>query len=157
TRSKRDWSSDVCSSDLIKRLEWRVKILSTIGSVLEWSVRNYPEKTALIYETKDQSWTYKELNENVNRLAYSLQQLGVEKGDVVSTFLYNSSDFIVTLFASAKIGAVFNMINYRLVAYDLQYILNDANTKVLIYEDDVEEIVHATVALGVNVEHFVHA
>lgn len=131
--------------------------MSTIGSILEWSVRNYPEKTALIYEAKNQSWTYKELNENVNRLAYSLQQLGVKKGDVVSTFLYNSSEFIVTLFAAAKIGAIFNPINYRLVAYDLQYILNDANTKVLIYEDDVEEIVHATVALGVDVEHFVHA
>lgn len=131
-------------------------ILTTIGKILEWSAHNYPKKPALIYHAKGQSWTYQQFNENVNRFAFSLQQLGVKKGDVVSTFLYNSSEFVVALFASAKLGAVFNPINYRLVASELQYILNDANSKVLLYEKEVEDVIQSTIALGVNVENFVH-
>src|SRR5699024_3670342 len=69
----------------------------------------------------------------------------------------NSSEFIITLFASAKIGAVFNPINYRLTEYDLQFILKDANSKVLVYETELEETVQSAIRLGVTIDHFIHA
>ncbi|MHA6260398.1 long-chain-fatty-acid--CoA ligase [Sporosarcina sp. CAU 1771] len=129
--------------------------MTTIGSLLEWSTTNYPNKTAIIYEEKRQKWSYSELNEKVNCFAHSLTKLGVEKGDVVSTFLYNTSEFVVALFASAKLGAVFNPINYRLSASELQYILNDANSKVLLFEKTVSEVVHSAIRLGMNVQHYI--
>lgn len=130
--------------------------MTTIGNLLEWSARNYPHKQALIYEHKEQRWSYKQLNEHVNRFAHSLLQLGVQKGDVVSALLYNSSEFVVALFASAKVGAIFNPINYRLTAHDLQYILNDANSKVLIYETAVEDVIQSTIDLGIHTKLFIH-
>lgn len=129
--------------------------MTTIGSLLEWSTTNYPSKSAIIYEEKKQNWTYTELNEKVNCFASSLAELGVKKGDVVSTFLYNTSEFVVALFASAKLGAVFNPINYRLSASELQYILNDANAKVLLFEEDVSAVVHSAKGLGMNVAHYI--
>ncbi|MBS4191673.1 long-chain-fatty-acid--CoA ligase [Bacillus sp. FJAT-49705] len=129
---------------------------STIGELIEWSAINYPNKTGLIYREKEQSFTFQELNEKVNQFASSLSQLGVKKGDVVSTFLYNTSEFVITLFASAKLGAIFNPINYRLTPNELQYILNDAGSKVLIFEKDTANVVEETTNLGVNVSHCIY-
>ncbi|MBM7649665.1 fatty-acyl-CoA synthase [Bacillus ectoiniformans] len=128
---------------------------TTVGEVIEWSAHNYPDKPALIYREKNQQFTFSELDALVNRFASALMQLGVKKGDTVSTFLYNTSEFVVALFASAKIGAVFNPINYRLTASELQFIVNDARTKVLLYEKSTEEIVRDAIQLGVNVDHYI--
>lgn len=130
--------------------------MTTVGNLLDWSAKNYPNKPAIIYEAKQQRWSYKEFNMKVNQLANGLIDLGISKGDIVSTFLYNSSEFVVALFASAKIGAIFNPINYRLSSYELQYILNDAESKVLLYETSLGDIVDKTVNLGVEVEHYIH-
>lgn len=127
----------------------------TIGSLIDWSAENFPQKLAIIYERKNQQWTYSELKEKVHNFAGALQNLGVKKGSVVSTFLYNTSEFVIALFAAAKLGAIFNPINYRLTAHELQYILNDAGSDVLLYEGVVAETIRKTVDLGVNVDHFV--
>lgn len=129
--------------------------MTTIGKLLDWSTRNYPNKAAIIYREKNQNWTYEELNKKVNSFANALTNLGIKKGDVVSTFMYNSSEFVVTQFASAKIGAIFNPINYRLTATELQYILNDANSKVLVYDDECFEVVKSAKKLGLNVKHYI--
>lgn len=129
---------------------------TTIGDLLEWSAQNYPNKLAIVYQQKQQSWTFTQLNERVNRFASALQNMGVGKGDVVSTFLYNTSEFVIALFASAKIGAVFNPINYRLTPNELQFILNDASSKVLLCEKEVVPVVCEAKQLGVDVEHFIY-
>lgn len=130
--------------------------MTTIGSLLDWSATNYPDKPAIIYDAKQQNWTYREFNLKVNQFANALSRLGVKKGDVVSAFLYNSSEFVVALFASAKIGAIYNPINYRLTAFELQYILNDAQSKVLLYETKLEEVINEAIDHGVKVESFIH-
>lgn len=130
--------------------------MTTIGSLLNWSATNYPNKPAIIYDAKQQCWSYKDFNLKVNQFSNALTGLGVKKGDVVSAFLYNSSEFAVALFASAKIGAIFNPINYRLSGYELQYILNNAHSKVLLYETQLEEIINEAASYGVEVELYIH-
>ena len=128
--------------------------MTTLGQLLEWSATNFPNKIGLIYREKNHVWTYRQFNEKANQLAHALLKLGVKKGDVVSTFLYNTSEFAVTLFASAKIGAIFNPINYRLTAGELQYILQNAESKVIVFEDAVRDTVLKTKQLGTDVEHY---
>lgn len=129
---------------------------TTIGELVEWSAQNFPNKPALIFREKDQVYTYQELDERINKFSSSLINLGVKKGDVVSTFLFNTTEFVIALFASAKMGAIFNPINYRLTAKELQYILNDANSTVLVYEKAVSEIIDDVRELGVNVSHYIY-
>lgn len=129
---------------------------TTVGEIIEWSAQNYPDKTALIYKEKKHHFTFNELNKKINQFANSLAELGVQKGDVVSAFLYNNSEFVIALFASAKLGAVFNPINYRLTANELQYILNNARSKVLLFEREVAEVVKETIQIGINVEQFIY-
>lgn len=130
---------------------------ATIGQLIEWSARNYPDKIGLVDLEKGQRWTFAEWDRDVNKMANLLRQLGVSKGDVVSVFLYNTSEFVTTLFAVAKIGAIFNPINYRLTAGELQFILSDAQSKVLVFEERVRDVVTRTRELGVPVQHYLYA
>lgn len=111
----------------------------TIGKMFELTVDKYPERQALVYPTKGQSWSYREWDERVNKLAHALIASGIGKGDVVSVFLFNTSEFVTTLFAVAKIGAVFNPINFRLAAGELAFILNDAGSKAVVFENTTKE------------------
>lgn len=135
-----------------------VAVSTTIGSIIEWSARNYPEKLALVYEygVKQHHFTYRELDNKVNQFARALQRLGVEKGDVVSSFLYNTSEYVIAMFAVAKIGAIFNPINYRLAPHELQYILQDANAKVVLYEEMGSQIVEQARQIGTPVLHWIY-
>lgn len=130
--------------------------MTTVGSLLEWSAQNYPNKRGLVYPRKNQEWTYQEFNDKANQLAQAFLQLGIKKGEVISTFLYNTSEFVLTQFAAAKIGAIFNPINYRLTANELEYILINAHSKVLLYETEVEDVISKLQRDALEVEHFIH-
>ena len=114
---------------------------TTLGETLELTADKYPDRDGLVYPRRDQRWTYAEFDARVNQLATALSDLGVEKGDRVSTMLYNGSEIVLTVFACAKLGAVFNPLNYRLSAGDVEYIINDADSTLLIFEDETRETI----------------
>jgi acyl-CoA synthetase (AMP-forming)/AMP-acid ligase II len=113
----------------------------TIADTLELTAEKYPEKDGLIYPYRDQHWTYAEFDEKATRLANALADQGVEKGDRVATVLHNGSEIILTVFACAKIGAVFTPLNFRLPAGEIEYIVNDAGATALVFEDATAESV----------------
>lgn len=109
----------------------------TIGRIFDLAVGKYPNKEALVEPSKQIRWTYKEWNEEINKTANMLLEEGVRKGDCVSVYLYNSHEFINVYLACAKIGAIFNPINFRLKAKEVSYILQDAFSKVVVFEKAV--------------------
>lgn len=110
----------------------------TLGDTLAWPARYLPRKTALVagLGTSRQTWTYAELDAEVNRHAHGLQSVGIGAGDVVAAFLYNTPAFVFALLATARIGAIFNPVNYRLAAQELAFILEDGQAKALLFEDE---------------------
>ncbi|SDJ34074.1 long-chain-fatty-acid--CoA ligase [Salimicrobium halophilum] len=106
----------------------------TLKSVFEQTAQKFPEKVGIVDERIGVRWTYRQWEEEVNRYAHTLQAYGVEKGDVVSTVLFNTSEFLTTLFACTKLGAVFNPINFRLTEKEISFILQDAEPKIVLYE-----------------------
>jgi long-chain acyl-CoA synthetase len=113
----------------------------TLRETIELTAKKYPERDALVYPRRDQRWTYAEFDARVNRLANAFSGLGIEKGDRVSTMLYNGTEIVLTVFACAKLGAVFNPLNYRLPAGDVEFILNDAESSLLLFEEETREAV----------------
>lgn len=107
---------------------------TTIGRIFDLTVAKYPNKEALYDVRKNIRYTYKEWSIEVNKLANALLAEGVRKGDRVSTFLFNTEELATTFFACAKIGAVFNPINFRLMAEELAFIIKDAEPKVVLFE-----------------------
>lgn len=114
---------------------------ATLGKVFDQTVSMYPNKEALVDMRREKRWTYSQWSDEVHRLANALIAAGVCKGDRVSSFLFNNSELPTALFACAKIGAVFNPINFRLKPEELAYILNDATPEIVLFEEALKDTV----------------
>jgi len=88
-----------------------------------------PEKAAVIFE--DKRYTFNQLNDRVNRLANSLQNIGVKKGDRVALLQVNCNQCIETYFAAAKLGAIYIPLNFRAKGPELSFILNNSEANTL--------------------------
>lgn len=93
----------------------------------------YPDKEAIIYPEKDQRWTYQELKRKVDALAYVLAEFGVEKGDLVSAYLFNGSEIPTAMLAANEVGAGFNPLIYRLGKEDIVELMDKGEQKVLFF------------------------
>lgn len=104
-----------------------------LGQILEKSAEQYPDKLALTFQGNQLS--YRELDEQVNKLARSLRRIGVRKGDKVGILMTNSIQFVLSYYAIARLGGVIVPLNIMLKGEELRYILDDAETKVLLTMD----------------------
>lgn len=135
----------------------------TLGDTLAWPARYFPHKPALIAWDAEGAgaqrhvWTFAQLDAEVNRHAHALLGLGVQKGDVVAAFLYNTPAFVFALLAAARVGAIFNPINYRLAPQELAFILNDGGAKVLLFEREGSDVVEKAREHGTLTQHWVYA
>ncbi len=107
--------------------------LPGVGSWIERRARIAPDQIALVHGKTRRS--YAELAERVGRLASSLRELGVGHGDRVGWLGESHPAFLETLFAAAKLGAVFAPVNHRLRADAAAAILDDYAVKIAIVED----------------------
>ena len=114
--------------------------------VRDWMARRAavsPEQTALIDAASGAQLTYRQLNARATRLANFLRdECGVESGDRVGILAMNRAEVLEAFFAAAKLTAVLVPLNYRLTPPELQYILEDCQPKVLIYESEFRATVH---------------
>ncbi len=85
---------------------------------------------------------YRDLLKNVDRFAGFLQSKGVKEGDRIALFLRNSPEFIITLFALSKLGAISVPINTFLKSDELNYILEDSGATMLVASAIHEKVVH---------------
>ncbi|MCL7928785.1 AMP-binding protein [Halomonas llamarensis] len=107
----------------------------TIGDKFDEIVAQYPDNDALIVLHQDIHWTYKQLQEEVNRVARGLLALGVQAGDRVAIWAPNCSEWTLTQFATAKIGAILVNINPAYRTHELEYALNQSGARFLITAD----------------------
>ena len=95
----------------------------------------YSPDREIVYEDRCR-YTYRTLNERVNRLAFGLDGLGVSEGDVIAVFDYDSHRYLECFFAIPMMGAVLQTINWRLSQDQILYTLNHAEAKVIIVHAD---------------------
>jgi long-chain acyl-CoA synthetase len=103
---------------------------TSLGKVLESRVKSQKKQSALIFGGKE--ITYQQLNENVNKLANGLRNLGICKGDRVAIMLPNIPEFVYSFFALQKLGAIAVPFNTMYKGREIIYILNDCGAKAII-------------------------
>jgi len=81
----------------------------SVGRILEKNARKFKDNIALIFEEK--SYTYHELNAEINQYAHFFEAKGIGRGDVVIVFLENRPETIIATYALAKLGAIASLIN----------------------------------------------
>jgi acyl-CoA synthetase (AMP-forming)/AMP-acid ligase II len=93
-----------------------------------------PDDEAMDY--LDRSWTWSQWNDRVRRLAGALTERGVTRGDVVAFLDKNHPACVELTFAAASLGAATAIINCRLAADELDYVVNDSGAKLLFVGDE---------------------
>ncbi|HEF4737203.1 AMP-binding protein [Burkholderia multivorans] len=97
---------------------------ATIGRFLRETAERFPERPAVVFREQQVRWTWREFAAEIDVLAAGLAALGIGKGDRVGIWSPNRSEWLLTQFATARIGAILVNINpaYRLA--ELEYALN---------------------------------
>ena len=94
----------------------------------------------------DSRITYAEFDRRTDQLARALREIGVRQGDRVAALLVNSAAFLETMFATAKLGAVFVPINFRLTAPEVTYLLADSGADVFVWSGHLSDVARAALA-----------
>ncbi|MEK6683857.1 MAG: long-chain fatty acid--CoA ligase [Nitrospirota bacterium] len=97
------------------------------------TVRRYPKSPALIYYGK--TITYEQLDRLSNRLANSLIELGLQKGDRVAIMLPNIPQCVIAYFGALKAGAIVVQTNPLYVERELEHQINDSGAETIIALD----------------------
>ncbi len=110
----------------------------TLPAALAARATRDPEGTFLIFE--DEAVTFGQMETRAEALAASLHGLGIEPGDRVAVVMPSWPEFVISMFAVAKLGAVLVPLNPRLTADDLRYTLRHSEAVVAITAETLEDL-----------------
>ena len=91
-----------------------------------------PTADALISADTGFKCSHAELDVLINKVGNQLKDMGVVKGDRVAMYLPNSTEFVITHFAIARIGAISVPFNIVYKSGEIEYIINNSRPKVLV-------------------------
>src|SRR5689334_2124908 len=104
----------------------------TIGANFERAVARFGDREALVDVAAGRRWTYAELDADVNRLARGLLGRGIAKGDRVGIWAPNCGEWVITQYATAKIGAILVNVNPAYRTHELEYVVKQSGLSLLI-------------------------
>ena len=106
----------------------------TLGSWFAKRAAATPDARALTFEGR--TVTYAHFLDRIDRLAEGLRRGGVCRGDRVGFLGLNHPSFFETMFAAARLGAIFVPLNFRLTGPELSFIINDAGLHTLVADPE---------------------
>jgi 2-furoate---CoA ligase len=112
-----------------------------LRQVLEFAAIRYPENLAVV--DGERRYTYAEWNERINAVANALKELGVRKGDRVVQVIKNREENCAIHMACQKLGAINTPINFRWASGEIEFCVNDAEARVVVFEGATTETVFA--------------
>jgi fatty-acyl-CoA synthase len=104
----------------------------TIGDNLRRTADRFPDREALIVRHQNVRMTWRELWDATGEIARALLDLGIAEGDRVGVWAPNRYEWVVTQYATARVGAILVNINPAYKATELEYALNQSGVKLLL-------------------------
>lgn len=111
----------------------------TVGELLDDVASKYPNNEAIKYTTSPYKRTWQEFKDECDRIAKGLYSIGIRKGEHVSIWATNVPEWLITLFATAKIGAVLVTVNTNYKIFEAEYLLRQSDSKALILIDGFKD------------------
>ena len=111
--------------------------------LLEMKVKTYADKEFIVFDDRlgnVHRYTYSEFDEQVNKYATILHDLGIKKGHKVIVHLLNSPEYLFSWFAIAKLGAVMIPTNVLSGAFEMEYYVNFSDSVAIITEPNYMEM-----------------
>lgn len=110
----------------------RPLIEKTIGQFFNEVASKYEDNQALVSRHQETRLTYGQLKKKIDELAVALLGFGVKKGDRVGIWSPNNTEWVLTQFATARVGAILVNINPAYRVAELEYALNQSGVSLLI-------------------------
>ncbi len=104
----------------------------TIPQNLARTVAQYADSDALVSVEQGVRLSYAQFAQEVDRVARGLMGIGVAKGDRVGIWSPNHAEWVLVQYATARIGAILVTINPAYRSSELEYVLNQSGTSVLV-------------------------
>ena len=129
----------------------------TIGSLIEHAERYHPKTEIISVETSGERTTsnWKEVGQHARMLASALGKLGIANGDRCATIAWNNRRHLESYFGISGGGMVCHTINPRLAPEQLAFVANDAQDKVLFFEQSFLPVIEKIHTLLETVQYFV--
>ncbi|HZY13774.1 MAG TPA: class I adenylate-forming enzyme family protein [Beijerinckiaceae bacterium] len=105
------------------------------------AVRRNPEGEAIVFE--EQRITWREVDRKVTSVVAALAQRGIKPGERIGLFVGNRPEFVITLFAAARLGAISVPLGIRQQRDEIAYALDDCGASALIHDADLAERIPA--------------
>ncbi|MCC6242762.1 MAG: AMP-binding protein, partial [Gemmatimonadaceae bacterium] len=102
----------------------------SLAPLFEQRARQHPERPLAV--VGDRTWSYGDVDSQASSLAAALSELGLGVGDRIAVNLPNSVEWLVSLLAAAKLGAVVVPVSPQLSHHDLRYQLRHAEASAVI-------------------------
>ncbi|MFC5815302.1 long-chain-fatty-acid--CoA ligase [Nonomuraea harbinensis] len=125
--------STVHSAHPHQRLTWVHQVTKHAGA--------QPRQPAIRFKGETTTWA--ELDERSRRLSAALEARGVGEGDRVLVLLTNRPEFVETLVAINRLGAIAVPVNFRLVAAEVSYLAEDSGSCAIVVEQPLAPVVAA--------------
>ncbi|MBD3646371.1 MAG: AMP-binding protein, partial [Pseudomonadales bacterium] len=106
--------------------------IDTLGDITRHHRRERPDDIAMVYTTDGRQWTFKELDDESCQVAQALMAAGINAGDRVAYLDKNTPEYFTLLYGITKLNAVSVAVNWRLSASEMEFILQNSESKVLL-------------------------
>lgn len=105
-----------------------------LSMMVDKAASSMPDHIALVFE--DRKVSYSELLKSINRLSNALVKAGVQKGDRVVTLMGNRPEFVISYFATVRVGAICVTLNPMSTWYELSHYFSDCKPTAIISGGD---------------------
>jgi fatty-acyl-CoA synthase len=112
---------------------------NTIPGLLRRNVQRLPDNDCVIAPEFNVRWSWKEFDRLTNIVARGMYAMGVRKGEHVAIWATNVPEWLLVMFASAKLGAVLVTVNTNYKQFELNYLLTQSDAKMLVMIPGVKD------------------
>ncbi|MCL1830908.1 MAG: AMP-binding protein, partial [Oscillospiraceae bacterium] len=111
----------------------------TLGEMMKESAATVGDHEMIKYTDRDYTRSYRQFDEETDLIARAFIALGVQKGDNIAMWAGNTPEWIVSLYAAAKVGAVLVTVNTSYKVFEVEYLLRQSDTKILIMSNSFKD------------------
>lgn len=108
----------------------------TVGQIVREQAALHPETEAYVYPEHGIRKTYREFDEETDRLAKAFIGIGIEKGEHIAIWSDNKREWLLSQYATGKMGGVLVTVNTSYQANELEYLLKQSDATTLILGEE---------------------
>ncbi len=129
---------------------------NTLPGLLRRNVQRLGDRDCIVAPEFGVRWSWKEFDSLTDEVARGSYAMGIRKGDHGDSWATNTPEWMLTMFGSAKLGAILVTVNTNYKQFELNYLLNQSDTKMLVMTAGVKNndyISHITGLVPALLDH----